>query len=107
MARIMKSRDAEVIGHCGFHGPPDILGRAEIGYTVFASHRGQGYAKEAAAALVRWAFEQGETKVYASVSPSNAASLGVVRSLGFRQVGTQEDDVDGLELVFAIEPTPP
>lgn len=107
MARIMKSRDADVIGHCGFHGPPDIIGRAEIGYTVFASHRGQGYAKEAAAALVHWAFEQGETKVYASVSPSNAPSLAVVLSLGFRQVGTQVDDVDGLELVFVIESNRP
>jgi hypothetical protein len=35
----------------------------------------------------------------------NAPSLGVVRSLGFRQVGTQADEVDGLELVFVIEPS--
>ena len=36
----------------------------------------------------------------ASVSPRNAASLALVRSLGFRQVGEQIDEVDGLELVF-------
>ena len=103
MARLMRSRAGEAIGHCGFHGPPEIIGRAEIGYTVFEKFRRQGYATEAAGALVRWAFRHGEKEVYASVSPNNAASLAVVRGLGFRQVGTQEDEVDGLELVFAIE----
>lgn len=103
MARLMRSRSGDAIGHCGFHGPPELIGRAEIGYTVFEKYRRQGYAKEAAGALVRWAFRRGENTVYASVSPDNAASLGVVKSLGFRQVGTQDDEVDGLELVFLID----
>ena len=103
MMRLMRSRETSAaIGHCGFHGPPELIGRAEIGYTVFTAYRGRGYAKEAAGALVRWALRHGEKRVYASVSPDNAPSLAVVRGLGFRQVGTQEDDVDGLELVFAI-----
>jgi ribosomal-protein-alanine N-acetyltransferase len=92
----------QVIGHAGFHGPPEVIGRAEIGYTVFKPFRGQGYAKEAATALVDWAFEQGQQEVFASVAPENAPSLAVVRALGFIQVGTQMDEVDGLELVFAI-----
>ena len=102
MARMMITHDGEFVGHCGFHGPPDVIGRAEIGYSVFVPYRGRGYAKEAAAALTRWAFDQGEERVYASVSPTNAPSLAVIRHLGFVQVGTQEDEVDGLELVFAI-----
>ena len=105
MARLIKTQDNILVGHCGFHGPPEIIGRAEIGYTVFTAHRGQGYAKEAAGALVKWAFQRGEKKVYATVSPENYASLAVVRAVGFRQVGTQEDEVDGLELVFEIEAT--
>ena len=103
MARIMRSPAGDAIGHCGFHGPPELIGRAEIGYTVFEKYRRRGYAKEAAGALVRWAFRRRENTVYASVSPDNAASLGVVKSLGFRQVGTQGDEVDGLELVFVID----
>ena len=99
---ITTGNPTELIGHAGFHGPPEVIGRAEIGYTVFAPFRGQGYAKEAAKALVDWAFEQGQREVFASVAPDNAPSLGVVRSLGFIQVGTQIDEVDGLELVFAI-----
>ncbi len=102
MARLMVSDSKESIGHCGFHGPPDVIGRAEIGYTVFEAFRGRGFAKEAARALTRWAFEQGEKDVYASVAPHNFPSLAVVRALGFKQVGTQEDEVDGLELVFAV-----
>jgi ribosomal-protein-alanine N-acetyltransferase len=104
MARLITSRQSgQAIGHCGFHGPPEMIGRAEIGYTVFLQYRRKGYAKEAAAALVRWAFRHGEKTVYASVSPTNVPSLAVVRGLGFKQVGTQDDEVDGRELVFAIE----
>ena len=102
MARLMVDQADNVIGHCGFHGPPRMIGRAEIGYTVFPPYRGQGFAKEAARALADWAFEQGEKEVYASVSPTNAPSLAVVRSLGFREVGVQEDEVDGTELVFTL-----
>ena len=102
MARLMVDTVDGVVGHCGFHGPPSTVGRAEIGYTVFTSFRGRGYAKEAARGLVDWAFEQGEREVYASVSPANAPSLAVVRALGFTQVGTQEDEVDGVELVFVL-----
>jgi [ribosomal protein S5]-alanine N-acetyltransferase len=102
MARLMVGAPEGVVGHCGFHGPPETIGRAEIGYTVFSQFRGRGYASEAAQGLVAWAFAQGVREVYASVSPHNAPSLAVVRRLGFTQVGTQEDEVDGLELVFVI-----
>lgn len=100
MARVMVSASDGAVGHCGFHGPPKTIGRAEIGYTVFSEFRGRGFAKEAAQGLVSWAFSQGEREVYATVSPNNAPSLAVVKALGFTQVGTQEDEVDGLELVF-------
>src|SRR5438477_9235170 len=65
MARLMVSNDGAIVGHCGFHGPPDVVGRAEIGYTVFTPYRGRGFAKEAARALVEWAFAQGEHEVFA------------------------------------------
>ena len=106
MARLMRSRaTGECIGHCGFHGPPELIGRAEIGYSVFQKFRGRGFATEAAGALVQWAFQSGEKRVYASVSPTNAPSLAVVRRLGFTQVGTQADEIDGTEFVFVIEAT--
>jgi RimJ/RimL family protein N-acetyltransferase len=103
MVRLMRSiATREVIGHCGFHGPPESIGRAEIGYTVFIAFRGQGFAKEAAKSLADWAFQHGQREVFASIAPDNAPSLAVVRALGFRQIGTQVDEVDGLEIVFAL-----
>jgi ribosomal-protein-alanine N-acetyltransferase len=93
----------KAVGHCGFHGPPESVGRAEIGYTVFEPFRGRGFAQEAARGLVEWGFAQGQSAVFASVSPANEPSLAVVRAIGFRQVGTQQDPVDGTELVFSVE----
>lgn len=78
------------------------MGRAEIGYTVLPAHRRQGLATEAARALIAWAWAQGERTVFATVAPTNPASLAVVRRLGFVETGSQIDDIDGLELVFEI-----
>ncbi len=90
-----------VVGNVGFHGAPDDDGRVEIGYGIVPSQRRRGYAREAIAGLTDWAFATGEARVcVASVSPRNTGSLALVRSLGFRQVGEQIDELDGLELVF-------
>jgi ribosomal-protein-alanine N-acetyltransferase len=91
----------QVVGSVGFHAPPDRNGRVEIGYDVVVTERRKGYAREGVRGLAARAFATGEAQVcVASISPDNAASLALVRSLGFRQVGQQIDDVDGLELVF-------
>lgn len=95
-----------MVGHAGFHGPPGVNGAGamdalEIGYTIFPAYRGRGYATEAAAALIEWAGrEHGIRRFIASVAPDNAPSLAVVARLGFRQVGEQWDEEDGLELVY-------
>jgi [ribosomal protein S5]-alanine N-acetyltransferase len=97
---IVRRQDGAVVGHCGFHGPPAVIGRAEVGYTVFPEHRRQGYAAEAVRALVDWAQQQGEPVVVASIAPGNEPSLRLAGKLGFRQVGVQLDPVDGEELVL-------
>jgi [ribosomal protein S5]-alanine N-acetyltransferase len=90
-----------VIGSIGFHGPPDEQGRLEVGYSVDPDYRQQGYAREAVAALFDWAHrEHGIDKFIASISPDNEPSLRLARSFGFVQVGSQVDEIDGLELVF-------
>jgi ribosomal-protein-alanine N-acetyltransferase len=90
-----------VVGSVGFHAPPDRNGRVEMGYDVVATERRKGYAREGIRGLAAWAFATGRAQIcVASVSPDNAASLALIRSLGFRHVGQQVDDVDGLELVF-------
>jgi RimJ/RimL family protein N-acetyltransferase len=102
-AMVLRDRDRTVIGHIGFHGPPDERGMVEVGYTVMPDYRRQGYAREAVLALFDWAGrEHGITLFRASVGPWNEPSLGLVRSLGFQQTGVQWDDVDGEELVFEV-----
>jgi len=103
MVRLVRlQQSGAVIGSIGFHGPPALVGRAEMGYTIFEPWRRQGYALEGARALLDWAARQGAPSVFLSIGRGNAASLAIARRLGFRQVGEQEDEVDGRELVFEL-----
>ena len=46
---------------------------------------------------------QGITNFVASVSPTNAGSLAVVRKLGFVFQRETNDDIDGLEHVYLLD----
>jgi [ribosomal protein S5]-alanine N-acetyltransferase len=90
-----------VVGEAGFHGQPDGDGRVEIGYMVVSEHRRRGYAEEGVRALMAWATaEHGITRFQAGISPQKAPSLRLIRKLGFAQVGTQQHDRRGEELLF-------
>ena len=45
------------IGNGGFKGRPDAEGTTEIGYSIVEAHQRHGYASEAVAALIAWAFQ--------------------------------------------------
>ncbi len=100
MVRLMVLKSAPTaIGNIGFHGAPALIGRAELGYTVFAPWRRQGFAIEAIRAMLRFAASRGTRSVFLSISPSNGPSLALAERLGFRQVGVQVDEIDGTELI--------
>jgi RimJ/RimL family protein N-acetyltransferase len=102
-AIVLRQPMRRVIGHIGFHAPPDTRGAVEVGYTIDSAYRRHGYAQEAVQALFAWAQrEHGIRHFIASVSPDNIPSLGLVRKLGFRQTGAHWDDEDGEELVFEL-----
>ncbi len=104
--------DGNLIGHTGFHRPPSSIedaladpsysgpmeraagGVVEIGYTVFRQHQNNGYAGEAAAALVEWAHATEEVStVLATVAPDNRPSHSVLKHIGgFRIIGTCQGD---------------
>jgi RimJ/RimL family protein N-acetyltransferase len=97
-------RGRRVVGSVGFHGPPDDEGRVEVGYRVEPEYRRKGVATEAVRALFDWAnLEHGVTRFRAATAPDNLASQAVLARFGFRQTGTQMDDLDGLELVFELD----
>ena len=95
-------------GRIGFHsepGPEDLRDVAadgvEIGYAVGESFRRQGFAKEAALALMRWAFENHRQRCFIlSIDPNNEASLAMAHSMGFKEIGSHIDEEDGVELYF-------
>ncbi len=101
---VVDSSSGAVVGHAGFHGPPDAHGMVEIGYTIEPACRRRGYARATVAALIDYvASEPGVTTVRASISPDNIASLATIRPFGFVKIGEQMDEIDGLEFIFERE----
>ncbi|CAL9282429.1 MULTISPECIES: GNAT family N-acetyltransferase [Streptomyces] len=99
--------EGQVVGHAGFHGPPDDVGTVEIGYSVDPAFRRRGYARATLTELLRRAAaEPGVTTVRAAIGPDNVASLATIAGFGFVQVGEQWDEEDGLELVFEVPVDP-
>jgi ribosomal-protein-alanine N-acetyltransferase len=92
--------DDDVVGHAGFHGPPDERGMVEVGYRITPEHRRRGHARAALGELLAYADRHGARVARASISPRNAASLALAASFGFAPVGEQIDEIDGLELLF-------
>lgn len=85
------------VGGCAFKGPPDANGVVELAYGIDPPYRGRGYATEAAAALVKFAFASGRVKVVrAHAKPENEPSARVLRKCGFRLVGEVVEPDDGL-----------
>lgn len=104
VARVAVSEpDGAVVGHAGFHGPPDESGMVEVGYRVDPAYRRQGYARAMLAELLRWAGDEDAVRVVrATISPDNAASLATIAGFGFARTGEQWDDEDGLETIFEV-----
>lgn len=98
-----------MIGSIAFHmaHPPEPLrplgpGGVEFGYTIFTPFRGQGYATEACQALITWAQQQGVRRFVLTIRPDNQPSLRIAARLGFRKVGAQMDEEDGLEDIYEL-----
>jgi RimJ/RimL family protein N-acetyltransferase len=93
--------DGVVVGHGGFHGPPDAAGIVEVAYSVDPEHRRKGYAKAMLRALLERAdADPAVTAVRASIRPDNAGSRATIAGFGFKKVGEQWDPEDGLEDVY-------
>ncbi|HEV3187004.1 MAG TPA: GNAT family N-acetyltransferase [Acidimicrobiales bacterium] len=97
---IVRENDGTVIGQCGFHGPPEVVGRAEIGYTIFPDYRDHGYATEAVTGLTDLARKNGSSVIFASVAADNAPSIRVVEKAGFLRTGAQMNNNGDQEYVF-------
>jgi [ribosomal protein S5]-alanine N-acetyltransferase len=83
----------EVIGYCGLIGNQSgSHGQPEIAYELLRRVWGNGYATEAAGAVLSWAQRLGFDSVRATVWDWNAASLSVLAKLGFIETSRKEPD---------------
>ncbi len=82
--------DQLFIGSCGF-GELDVgRGVGELGYVLAKPYWAQGYATEAAAAVIQFGFSKlGLQVIEANAFPENIASLRVMSKLGMRYRGTK------------------
>jgi len=75
-------------GNVGLHRLSIAQGSAMIGYWIRRRCERQGYATEASAAVLLWAFDKlGLARVEIAAATGNAASLRVIEKLGFKREG--------------------
>lgn len=93
--------DGEFLGLCGVF-KRDALPHPDVGYALLARHQGKGYAREAAAASLRYAHEVlGMRVLQAITAPHNAASGRVLLDMGMQDMGLHEiAGYEGQERLF-------
>jgi RimJ/RimL family protein N-acetyltransferase len=73
-----------LLGRVGYLDPPDCPG-FELGWLLAREHWGHGYAREAAAAALRHAFEVLQRdRVISLIRPANQRSIAVAEAIGAR-----------------------
>ena len=101
---VVLRESGEVIGDCGLTMQP-INGQQlpEIGYHIRADRQRMGYATEAAAACIRYAFEQHDFPVvYSYMKHTNAASAAVAAKNGMQLIQEYDDPDNTVTRVFGI-----
>lgn len=93
----------EIIGSTSFHGVPDENGMMEIGIGLDQRFWGNGYAKEALLGMWCWVIgEPGVKTLRYTVSPTNIASVAIIKGFGFDYKGQQIDEEDGPEDIYEM-----
>jgi [ribosomal protein S5]-alanine N-acetyltransferase len=97
--------DDQFVGQVTLFGRNPDDRKAEIGYAFAVAAWGHGYATEATARVIDWAFGPLRLhRIEASVVAGNRASVRVLRRLGFRREGVRRDGaIDGRAFVDLVE----
>ena len=96
----------ESVGMCGLirrANLPDV----DLGFAFLPAHRGKGYAREAAAAMLRHGHVRlGIARIVAIATPQNVRSIDVLRAIGMRDGGTVRMDGDDETLALFVSEAP-
>ncbi|MCK0150382.1 GNAT family N-acetyltransferase [Marivita sp. S6314] len=79
----IETRDGTFLGQIGILRPPHFPER-EIGWTLLETAEGQGFATEAALAVLAWGWEQGYSTLVSYIAPDNMRSIALATRLGAR-----------------------
>ena len=89
---IIELKDGTRVGDLSFKGL-DPSGVAEIGYGISKEYQNRGYATEAVAAALDWAFDRPDVAaIEAETEPENAASQRVLEKCGFVATGKNGEE---------------
>jgi RimJ/RimL family protein N-acetyltransferase len=92
---VQRRAEGDFIGYCGLIVGRATLDEPEIAYELFRRAHGNGYATEAATAVLEAATATGRRRLWATVGAGNAPSLRVLGKLGFEEhhVSTEDSGV--------------
>ncbi len=83
---IIKNDTKEIIGDLGFKGFNYKDENVDLGYGIIKEERRKGYAEEAAAALINWAFTHQMVKeITAKCLLDNHSSINLLKKLNFTE----------------------
>ncbi len=85
---ISERGQARLIGTCGFYAWDKDAKKAQIGYDLDPEFWGKGIMKEALSEMFKFGFEEMKlNRIQCLIMPENRRSIGLVRSLGFKEEG--------------------
>lgn len=83
-----RRKDGVIVGDLGVGFAVPGERQVELGYRILPVHQRQGYAREAVAGIIEYLIAEHDIHRFVGVAASaNQPSIGVLRSLGFRQEG--------------------
>ena len=102
----VERKDAgDLIGYAGLaEGGSETEGEPELAYELLRRTWGQGYATEAARAVLERARSGAHERVWATVWDWNTGSLRVLEKLGFTEVRRVQSDEVGATNVVTMKP---
>ena len=101
---VVEKATGQVIGCVGFYHPERQWPGVDLGWLVHRSRWGHGFATEAAAATLRWAWEHTHIdRVISLIAPADLRSIRIATNIGERFERADVDPVHGEPVhVYAI-----
>ena len=89
---LTRREENKVLGLFGFNYWDRYHNRADVGYDLARAHWGNGYAREALTAIVRWGFEHLHLhRIEAETIADNHESVRLLESLNFQHEGVRRE----------------